>query len=96
VIVRILGEAQYSVPDAERGRLEKLDSAIVDAVDDNDAVAFSSSLSSLAAAVREVGTPLADDAFHPSDLVVPFADASLEETKELLAQADDAPGTDDR
>ena len=39
---------------------------------------------------------MADDAFAPSDLVVPFSDATLAETKGLLAQADDAPRSDDR
>jgi hypothetical protein len=96
VIVRILGEGQYSVPDRERGTLEKLDSAIVDAVDNNDEEAFASALSALTAAVREVGEPLADDDFAPSDLVVPFADATLDETKGLLAQADDTSRSDDR
>ncbi len=96
MIVRILSEGQYSVPDDKRGALEQLDSVIVDAVDKDDEKAFTSALAALTAAVREAGEPLADDAFAPSDLVVPFPDATLEETKGLLAQADDAPGTDNR
>jgi hypothetical protein len=94
MIVRILGEGQYSVPDDQRGVLEKLDSAIVDAVDTNDENAFTVALAAATAAVRESGEPLSDDAFAPSDLVVPFPDATLEETKGLLAQADDTSGTD--
>jgi len=96
MIVRILGEGQYSVPDGQRGALEKLDSAIVEAVDGNDEQAFASALAALTAAVRQAGEPLADDAFAPSDLVVPFPDATLEETKDLLAEADDVSGTDNR
>jgi hypothetical protein len=96
MIVRILGEGQYSVPDGQRGALEKLDAVIVDAVDADDEKAFASALAALTTAVREAGEPVADDAFAPSDLVVPFPDASLQETKGLLAQADDATGTDNR
>jgi hypothetical protein len=94
VIVRILGEGQYSVPDGERGALEKLDAALAEAVESTDEESFSRSLSALTAAVRKVGEPVADDAFAPSDLVVPFPDATLDETKDLLAEADGA-GPDD-
>jgi hypothetical protein len=87
MIVRILGEAQYDVPEDQRGTLDDLDKTLVKAVDANDEAAFTSGLVALAAEVRRVGTPLPDDAFIPSELVVPFADASLEETKRLLADA---------
>jgi hypothetical protein len=87
MIVRILGEAQYDVPEDQRATLDDLDRTLVKAVDANDEAAFTSALLALAAEVRRVGTPLPDDAFIPSELVVPFADASLEETKRLLADA---------
>jgi hypothetical protein len=94
MIVRILGEGQYTVPDGQRETLEKLDSAIVDAVDSGDEKEFASALAALTAAVRAAGEAVADDTFAPSDLVVPFPDATLEETTGLLAQADDTPGRD--
>ena len=87
MIVRILGEAQYDVPEDQRAALDDLDKTLVKAVDANDETAFTSALVALAAEVRRIGKPLADDAFIPSELVVPFADASLEETKRLLADA---------
>jgi hypothetical protein len=96
VIVRILGEGQYTVPDDQRGPLEKLDAALAEAVDADDEAAFSRSLNDLTSAVRKLGEPLADDAFAPSDLVVPFPDATLEETKGLLAQSEDGARTDKR
>lgn len=94
MIVRILGEGQYAVPEDQRGPLEKLDAALAEAVDADDESAFDKSLRALTAEVRKLGSPLADDAFAPSDLVVPFPDASLEETKGLLAQSDDDAGSD--
>jgi hypothetical protein len=96
VIVRILGEGQYSVPDEHRAALEKLDDAIASAVDEGDESRFGQALAALTAEVRSAGQPLADDAFAPSDLVVPFADASLEETRALLAEHGDTHGGDDR
>jgi hypothetical protein len=94
VIVRILGEGQYSVPEGERGALAKLDAALAESVDSNDEEAFTRGLAALTSAVRKVGEPVADDAFAPSDLVVPFPDATLEETKDLLAEAEEGTRTD--
>ena len=94
MIVRILGEGQYSLDDSDRPPLDALDDALIKAVDSGDESAFTAALDALAAEVRRTGTPLADDAFAPSDLVVPFADATLEETRGLLAQADDGGAED--
>jgi len=87
VIVRILGEAQYEVPDEHQADLDALDAALVKAVDSGDEAAFVAALRALADDVRSKGELLADDNFVPSHLVVPFADASLEETRRLLADA---------
>jgi hypothetical protein len=96
MIVRILGEGQYTVPDDHRAALEKLDDAIAEAVDHGDEVRFGEALSALTTEVRSAGTALADDDFAPSDLVVPFADATLDETKALLAEHGESAGSDDR
>jgi hypothetical protein len=93
VIVRILGEGQFLIPDEDRGELEAFDSKVADAVDHGDEKAFGPALAALVAEVRRLGQPVADDTFAPSDLVVPFPDATLSETKSLLA---DTSGADDR
>jgi hypothetical protein len=95
VIVRILGEGQYTVPDDHRSALEKLDDAIAEAVDQGDETRFGETLAALTAEVRSAGEALADDDFAPSDLVVPFADATLKETKALLADHGESAGSDD-
>jgi hypothetical protein len=95
VIVRVLGEGQYLIPDSEKHTLEALDATVADAVDGGDEQSFAPALAALTDAVRQLGEPLADDDFAPSDLVVPFADATLAETKSLLAgQAETEGGTD--
>ncbi|HEX4217121.1 MAG TPA: hypothetical protein VHZ02_02030 [Acidimicrobiales bacterium] len=92
MIVRILGEGQYSVPDQHRSELEALDNTLLAAVDAGDETAFATALGAVAAEVIRVGTALPDDEFYPSDLVVPFDDATLGETKELLAGGAAAEG----
>jgi hypothetical protein len=94
VIVRILGEAQYRVPETERASLEALDRDLVAAVDAKDDGAFAKALGALVAAVRKAGETVPDEDIAPSDLVVPFADATLAETEDLLAESKDA-GTDE-
>jgi hypothetical protein len=92
MIVRILGGGQYDVPDSDRGALDALDVALNAAVEGDDEAAFANALADLIGEVRRVGSELAADTFTASDLVVPFSDATLVETKALLAE----PGGDDR
>ncbi len=93
MIVRVLGEGQYSVPDSERQALEALDTTVADAVDGGDEGSFATALAALTETVRRLGMPLADDDFSPSDLVIPFPDATLAETKSLLAGGESDGGT---
>ena len=86
MIVRILGEGQFDVPDAEHETLDGLEHAVNTAVEGHNEAAFASSLDALIEAVRKVGTPLPPDSFTSSDLVVPFSDATLAETKALLKE----------
>jgi len=87
-----LAEGQFDVPDDDRGTLDALDAALNAAVEGDDEAAFATALADLIAEVRRVGSELPPDAFTASDLVVPFSDATLAETKALLA----GPGGDDR
>ena len=92
MIVRILGEGQLSVDDGDLDGLNALDSELIAAVDSGDADGFSRALSSLLDKVRQVGKPLPDDEIVPSDLVLPSADASLDEVRELLGDEGLIPG----
>jgi hypothetical protein len=96
MIVRILGEGQYAVDDAEVSVLDGLDSVLMHAVDSGDEVAFAAALDALIAEVRRTGVAVADDSFAPSDRVVPFSDSTLEETRSLLAEPGADAGSDDR
>ena len=86
MIVRVLGEGQYSVSDEHAELLNGLDAGLEQAVEAGDEAAFRSALSDLLAQVRTVGTPLPDDSLDPSYAVLPDAGSTLEEVQEMLAE----------
>ena len=85
MIVRILGEGQYTVDDAHADLLNGLDSGLERAVEAGDEAGFRSALTDLLAQVRTVGERLPDDSLEPSDAVVPDETSSLEEVRAMLA-----------
>jgi PspAA-like protein len=92
MIVRILGEGQFEVPDAELSGLNELDAALVDDLDQNDAEGWQEHLTALLARVRSVSTPVADDFLGESDLLLPGPDSTLDEVRELLGEEGLIPG----
>ncbi len=86
MIVRILGEARYDVPEADLPAIEQLDTQLVDTMDREDEAAFTSTLADLIGLVRHVGTLVAPDDLRPSSLVVPHAASTLAEVRSLLAE----------
>jgi hypothetical protein len=92
MIVRILAEGQWTVADDQLDSLNELDSAVESAIADGDELTFTKSLEALLDAVRTSGSPLPDDALQDSDLILPPADATLEEVRELLNDDGLIPG----
>ena len=88
MIVRILEEGQYEVPDSEIGELEELDAKLAAAIERNDGEGFSQVLLQLAERVRTTGTALDAGTIVSSELTVPHKGASLDEVKHLLASED--------
>jgi len=92
VIVRILGEGQLVVDDSALSELNELDSRLEAAVEGSDEAAFSAALAALLGRVRELGTPADLDALEPSGLILPQADATMEDVRQLLADDGLIPG----
>jgi hypothetical protein len=91
VIIRILGEGQFEVPDSELEEINRLDSALehaLNTVDDDVRPA----LDALLAKVRETGVRPAEHEFLDSDVVLPFADASEEDIRAMLSDEGLIPG----
>jgi hypothetical protein len=92
MIVRILGEGQWDVAEDKLGELNKLDDEVEAAIDANDEKKFSLVLDALLNAVRTAGTSLPDDSLKDSDLILPPADATIEEVRDLLSDEGLIPG----
>ncbi len=92
MILRILGEGQYEVPDGALDSLNELDEKLVTAVEGGDQQTFSDALTRLVEAVKNAGKAMPDDYLGPSELVLPSPDATVDEVKELLGEEGLLPG----
>ncbi|HJU96527.1 MAG TPA: hypothetical protein VJ644_01005 [Jiangellaceae bacterium] len=92
MIVRIMGEGQLEIDDTRLPELSPLDDALTAAVEAGDDDRFRSALVALLDAVRSLGSPVADDALVDSDLVLPYAEAHIDEVRELLSGEGLIPG----
>ncbi len=89
MIVRILNEGQWQLSDEAMRRLSTLDDAVEEAVSTGNEGELTEALHSLLEQVRSSGTPVPDDELLDSDLILPAADATLEEVQELLSGSDE-------
>jgi hypothetical protein len=86
VIVRLMGEGQFRIDDALHAELDRLDERAVAALEAGDEQELDARLDDMWRLVRERGERLPDDDLHPSDLLVPPSDLTLEETRQLFSE----------
>lgn len=85
MIVRLMHEGQYEVPDSLRDELNAADDRALTALADGNVEALNASIEEMWELVRANGDPLPADALGPgSDVIVPPSDLTLEEAQELL------------
>jgi hypothetical protein len=92
VIVRILGEGQLEVADSAIGELNELDTKLEAAVERGDEDGFHQALAALLGRVRELGTPAEPGTLAPSSLILPQADATMADVRELVGDDGLIPG----
>jgi hypothetical protein len=85
MIVRVLGDGQYELPEGVEAEFERLDNHLIAHVEDGDEEAFHKELAELIALVQQ-GSELPDDDFRPSDAVLPSPHSSIDDVRELLAE----------
>jgi hypothetical protein len=85
VIVRLLSEGQYRVSDELLSRLNELDELAEQALDAGDEGELDRRLEEMWELVRGEGERLPDEDLSPSDVIVPPADLTLEETRRLFS-----------
>jgi hypothetical protein len=79
MVVRISGEGQYRLDDAQCERLNELERAVIDIVEGGELDGFHDSYDAMLDFVRSNGQPLADDDLEGSDVILPPSDISFEE-----------------
>ncbi|WP_449065180.1 PspA-associated protein PspAA [Planomonospora algeriensis] len=92
MIVRIMGEGQIEIAADDLTVLNKLDGELEAAIQAGDEETFRGRLHALLDKVREVGRELPDESLEPSELILPPADASMEEVREMLGDEGLIPG----
>jgi hypothetical protein len=91
MIIRILGEGQFQMDDAATAELQALDADVEAAVKRNDQAGLTLALAALLARARE-GAPLPPDSLEPSDVIIPYEDATVDEVRKLMTDEGLIPG----
>jgi hypothetical protein len=85
VIVRLMHEGQYEVPDSLHDELNAADDRALKALADGDVQALNASIEEMWELVHANGALLPAEALGPgSDVIVPPSDLTLDEAQELL------------
>ncbi len=92
MIIRVVGEGQFEVPDGHLEALNRLDEDLLKACDSGDEARFATALDALITSVRSAGSELPGDYLGASDLVLPGPDSTIEEVRNLLGDEGLIPG----
>ena len=84
MIIRILGESQFRFDDSNLGDLNKIDNQIVDHVKNGNQDGFCQELARMITTVKELGKPISVQEVIPSDIIVPPADLSFQEARNIF------------
>jgi hypothetical protein len=84
MIVRIMGEGQLDVAEGDLSALNSLDGELETAIESGDEEKFRTALHALLERVRAVGETLPPGDLAPSGLILPPADATMEEVRAML------------
>ncbi len=89
MIVRILSEGQFVVPDEMVDELNILDDKIMVAVENGDQAALDEALKALLDHVNEQATPVDEDLLIDSDVILPPRGSTVAELRDLFAGNND-------
>lgn len=81
MIVRIAGERQFELSEADAERLNELDNEAVAAVDRGDETRFHALFDRMLALVEADGRAVADDQLVESDVILPPRDVTFDEAR---------------
>jgi hypothetical protein len=84
MIIRILGEGQFQLDEKLLDRVNKIDNEIVKHVTSGNELEFAKDLANLISTVKELGEPLDPVELLASDIIIPPADMSFEEARQVF------------
>ncbi|MEW2359713.1 hypothetical protein [Spirillospora sp. NPDC029432] len=84
MIVRIMGEGQLDIAPDDLTALGELDDLLEEAIESGDEARFRGALHGLLDKARTVGKALPEDSLEPSELILPPADAAMDEVRKML------------
>lgn len=84
MIIRIMGLGQWTMEPDGLIAMNEVDEAVEQSIASGDQEALRAALQKLVAGVKDVGVAVPDDVIVESDLVLPHADATVEEVRALL------------
>jgi len=91
MLIRILGEGQFVVPDSGLAELNRLDAELEGALRSADGD-VGAALDALLDFVRTNGTRPPDHEVEESQVILPFADASEDDIRDMLGDEGLVPG----
>lgn len=86
MIARLLNEGQYRIDEDVHRELDALDERASQALEAGDETELDARLEDMWRLVRERGERLPDDDLSASELIIPPADLTLEETRALFSE----------
>jgi hypothetical protein len=84
MIIRALGDGQYRVDSTLFDTLNEIDNRVVEAVQRGDQEEFESGLAELIGCIQRNGQRVADAELLESDIIVPPADLTLAEARDVF------------
>jgi hypothetical protein len=89
MIVRILNEGQWHLTAEDVRGLNSFDDAVEQAVTTGDQEQLTKALHTLLDRIRTSGTRVPDEELEDSDLILPAADSTLEDVRQLLSESEE-------
>ena len=88
MIVRILDDGQYEIGESEIGRIDTLDTELIDAVKTGDDVRYHDLVVDIVDKVHRSGRRVPADHLGPSDMIVPGTHTTRGEIAALLERGE--------
>lgn len=85
MIVRIMGEGQLDLAEADLDVLNSFDTTLEQAIESGDEETFRTALHDLLERVRRDGRPIPPDSLESSRFILPHPDASMAEVSAMLS-----------